>query len=778
MAPAGAIFMCAVDVRAAGYNDGMNSASGTAGVHIQIKTRSLDKPFHYSVPSRLRGKLTKGSVVLVRFGRQWALGIVTSLEVLPGLPPAKLVDIEDIVDYPAIPAALIDLALWISEYYYCSPAAALGLTLPPGGLPGLKRAENGGYLLKAAPIKPKTARFVRLTEPRANEAGEGKAQRRVLDVLNDAGDLPLAELRGRAGVSASPVQTLARRGLVEIYETKISRSWSRYYSGKPGGSGQDTADMRPLKLNPPQRAALKAIAARLEEPDERQRSRPILLQGVAGAGKTEVYIRGIEAAVKLGGSAIILVPEISLTHQLIKRLQRRFGLRVGVYHSALGFGERFDEYSRIRAGEVDVVVGPRSALFAPLPHLKLIIIDEENDSSFKQENDPRYDARRVALQRARLEGAVLVYGTATPSLESYFRVRDRYILPERATGAAMPEVEIVDMRKENDMVFSRRLLDGINAAVGAGEKVILLLNRRGYASYLQCSHCGHVWECGNCDVSLTIHARARMLLCHHCGASEPLPHTCPVCGSAGLRRWGVGTERLEEELRRRFPEAPVYRLDADTSQGYGEGPRILEKFGSPGAAVLLGTQMVAKGHHFPAVTLAAVINADLALQFPEFRAEEQTFAILMQLAGRSGRADKPGKVLIQTWNADIDCIKMAANQAVNEFYQAELERRRRLSYPPYINLINVICLSRSNGRPRQAAEFLKQKLAAAADGEKLLGPADLFRLQGWSRSQILVKTCNIERCLAAFRPVVEKFRQPFSAKGIRIVVDVDPQWLS
>ncbi len=724
--------------------------------------------------------MRKGSVVLVPFGQRQALGIVSSLDPAPGQSLSGLVDIKDIVDYPAVQPPLIDLALWISDYYYCSPAAAMGLVLPPGGLPPLVPGKDSRYTLKAAPLRSKMARFVRLAGAREGD-GSSEAQRRVLEVLFQAEEMPLAELCCRAKASPSPVKTLASRGMVEIFEKKVSRNWLRYYglvAGDRSGAGRGTNGPGPLRLNRPQQLALAAVARRLDEPDAGRRSRPLLLQGVAGAGKTEVYIRAAEAAVKRGGSTIILVPEISLTHQVIKRVQRCFGTRVGVYHSGLASGERHDEYARIRSGEADVVVGPRSALFAPLPNLKLIIIDEENDSSFKQENDPRYDARRAAQKRARLEGAALVYGSATPSLEAYFHIHDRFSLPERATGAPMPEVEIVDMRKENDMVFSRRLTDAMNSVLAAGEKAILLLNRRGYARYMQCGHCGHVWECGNCDISLTVHARSRRLLCHHCGASELLPGACTACGSTALRRWGVGTERLEAELESRFPGFRVYRLDADTSREYGEGPRILERFGQPGAAVLLGTQMVAKGHHFPDVTLAAVINADLALQFPEFRAEEQTFSILLQLAGRSGRSRKPGKVLIQTWNADIDCIKMAAGHAVDEFYQAELGRRRRLGYPPFVNLINIICLSRNSSRPRQAAEFLKQKLEAAADGETLLGPADLFRLQGWSRSQILVKTSNTGSSLAALRPVIEKFRQPFSAKGVRIVVDVDPQWIS
>ncbi len=750
-----------------------------ARVYVQLKARSLSRAFDYRVPADLAGAVRTGSVVLVPFSHRKVLGVVAGVGEASESPVARLVDVEQVVDFPPLPAALLDLALWVSEYYYCSPAAALSLVLPPGGLPPLVREtdHNGSlmYRLREAPLRPRSVKFVRVSRRDVRvEAGKSQPQRRVLEALTDLGEMPLAELLRRARVSDSPVRTLAQTGLVEIFKRQVRRSSLRYYGSRadPAASGLT----QPLVLNQAQQEALGAIEARLDAHGTAAGSCPLLLRGVPGAGKTEVYIRAMEAAISRGGQAIMLVPEISLTHQAVNRLQKRFGTRVGIYHSALAAGERYDEYARIRSGEVDVVIGPRSALFAPLPDLKLIVVDEENDASFKQENEPHYDARRAALERARREGAALVYGSATPSVECYFSVREHYKLPDRATGAAMPSVEIVDMLQENVMIFSRRLLDELDSTLAGGDKAILLLNRRGYAGFLQCGQCGYVWQCRNCEVSLTIHSRARRLCCHHCGAATPMPDICPECGAAELRRWGIGTERIEEELCRRFPEAPVFRLDADTASGYGEGPRILREFGRPGAAVLLGTQMVAKGHHFPDVTLAAVINADLALQFPEFRAEEQTYALLTQLAGRSGRAGSPGRVLIQTWNAGIECIRMAASQATEEFYRSELERRRRLGYPPYSRLINIICLSKTEGKPGQAVEFLKQKLPPA--GGQILGPADLFRLQGWWRSHILVKTDSTEKTLKAFQPVLERYRGPFTKRGVRIIVDVDPQRLS
>lgn len=783
-------------------DDRPTSIPRIASVYIQHKTRSLDHPFDYHIPDRLEAGIITGSVVLVPLGRQKALGIVAGLKDRSSYTGSSLADVEELVEYPPVPERLIELALWVSGYYYCSPASALGLVLPPGGLPALVKSGTGDevrYTLKAPKARPRRVRFVRLTGQGNTEKRRTDAQARVLEILQVEGELSLAELRNLAEVSSSPVKTLASQGKLEVFEREVRRDGLRYYAGQqPENSideGEWNTGIEPLcgalepqrgglltqkrhLLNEDQQGALDAIVTRLGSEDPRQRSRPVLLEGVAGAGKTEVYLCAIEAAVALGRKAIVLVPEISLTHQAVKRFRRRFGDRIGILHSGLSVGERYDEYSRIRSGEVVVVIGPRSALFAPLPDLGMIVLDEENDGSFKQENDPRYDARRVALERARLESAVLIYGSATPSLESYYRVTDRFTLRERATGAAMPEVEIVDMLEEKEAIFSDRLAAEIDRNLGVGGKTILLLNSRGYARFLQCGHCGNVWKCDNCEVSLTIHSRIHKLLCHHCGYMEDTPDFCPVCNSTDLRRWGVGTEQLEDEVRRRFPEAPVFRLDADTARGYGAGPRILEDFGNAEGGILLGTQMVAKGHHFPDVTLAAVVNADLSLQFPEFRAEEQTFALLLQLSGRSGRADRPGTVVIQTWNADIECIRMAANQAVEEFYTAELERRRRLDYPPFMQLVNILCLSRDSAKSGKAAGFLGEKIEEVLTTERVLGPADLFRLKGWARSHILVKTDSIERTLAAMKPVIEHYRTPYKARGVRIVVDVDPQWLS
>lgn len=768
-----------------------------ARVYIQLKTRSLDRPFDYLAPERMKGRFGTGSMVLVPFGRQKALGLVGEIVPASDVPAARLASIEQVLDYPSVPEPLMRLALWISEYYYCSPASALSLVLPPGGLPALSRSTVNGkkvYSLKGPRVKPLSTQFVRLAGPGGGESMPGfrltAARKRVLDLLADQSELPVSESMRLAGAGRQTIRSLAERGVLEIFLKEVHRDGLRYYGvtleeGLGTAAGKASPDLpageeghRRLILNKGQEQALAAITGRLDAADPTERSRPILVQGVAGAGKTEVYLRAIEAVTARGGGAIVLVPEISLTHQAVKRFRRRFGSSVGVLHSGLSLGERYDQYLRISNSDASVVIGPRSALFAPVPHLSLIIIDEENDASFKQENEPRYGARRVALERARLEGAALVLGSATPSLESYHLVKDRIVIPDRATGAPMPSVEIVDMRDESDHLFSGSLLGELDRNLSGGGKSILLLNSRGFARFLQCVPCGHVWKCKNCEVSLTIHSHAGRLLCHHCGYFEEMPGICPECQSSELRRWGVGTEQLEREVKRLFPEAAVFRLDADTSRGYGEGPRIIQAFERAGRAILVGTQMVAKGHHFPEVTLAAVINADLSLEFPEFRAEERTFSLLTQLAGRSGRAQRPGKVIIQTWNQDIECIRMAADQSLEEFYQAELGRRQRLGYPPYAELINILCLSRQSSKAGAAAAFLKEKLGPVLEDEKLLGPAELLKLKGWYRSHILLKTSKIEETLAVIKPVVEHFREPYRTRGVRIVVDVDPQWLS
>ncbi|HXR12718.1 MAG TPA: primosomal protein N', partial [Gaiellaceae bacterium] len=491
----------------------------------------------------------------------------------------------------------------------------------------------------------------------------------------------------------------------------------------------------------------------------------VLLWGATGSGKTEVYIRACEAALARGRGAIVLVPEIALTPQALGRFRQRFGDRVAVLHSALSEAERRDERERIASGEAPVVVGARSAVFAPVPSLGVVCVDEEHDSSYKQESDPRYDARTVAAKRASLEGAVAVFGSATPRPESWQSL-ERLELGGRL-AAPLPSVRVVDLRRQAGYPLSAPLLKELGAIAENGGKAILLLNRRGVAPAVHCRACGATRRCPNCDVALTLHGDA-LLRCHHCGRSEAMGETCPACGSAELARIGAGTQKLERELAKQLPELEVIRLDADV----GDVRAPLERFARTDKAVLVGTQMVAKGHHFLGVELAAVVDADTALGLPDFRAEERTFQLLTQLAGRSGR-EAPGRVLVQTFQPDARAITHAARHDVAGFLAEELERRRALGYPPFGHLVRIVVSGPDLDDAMRALEELK----AGLGGDELLGPAPLLRLRGRHRAQLVGKTEHPRRLATRAAALLAAAAPAMRRAGLAAVVDVDPQSL-
>ena len=524
-------------------------------------------------------------------------------------------------------------------------------------------------------------------------------------------------------------------------------------------------EAEPERLSDAQRAALERITGLLDGGGGNA-----LLYGATGSGKTEVYLQACAAALARGRGAIVLVLEIALAPQTLGRFRARFGDRVALLHSALTDAERRDERERIAAGEAPVVVGARSAVFAPVPRLGLICVDEEHDASYKQDSDPRYDARTVAAKRAGLEGAVAVYGSATPRPESWERL-ERLELGGRL-GAALPTVRVVDLRREAGYPLSAPLLAELDAVAAGGGKAILLLNRRGVAPALHCRACGLTPRCGFCDVALVLHGDGR-LRCHHCGWSEPAPEVCPSCESAELARLGAGTQRLERELAARLPELERIRLDADAVARPGALAAALGRFAAARGAVLLGTQMVAKGHHFAGVDLAAVVDADTGLGLPDFRAEERTFQLLTQLAGRSGR-DAPGRVLVQTFQPDARPVVLAARHDVARFLAGELERRRALGYPPFRHLVRVVVAGPEPEAPVRALEELRAALPSVAE---VLGPAPLLRLRGRYRAQLVAKTerpravaARAGRLLAAAAPAMRR-------AGLTVVVDVDPQSL-
>ncbi len=637
-----------------------------ASVYPLVTARALAREFTYEVPD----SVGPGAVVEVRFGNARRRGVVTEVGVTPP-QGVEAVPVERVVE--ELPPVLIELALWLADYYGSTPGRALALVAP------LQRRPRGE--------RPQPA---------------------------ERDSLP----------------------------------------GEP----------EPETLSASQQAALQRIVGALDA----RESANLLLYGATGSGKTEVYLQACAAALERGRGAIVLVPEIALTPQALGRFRARFGERIAVLHSALTEAERRDERARISRGEATIVVGARSAVFAPVAELGVICIDEEHDASYKQESDPRYDARTVAAKRAVLEGAVAVFGSATPRPESWGSL-ERLELGGRLSGP-LPPVRIVDLRREAGYPLSAPLLAELGTIADGGGKAILLLNRRGVAPALHCRACGTTLRCLNCDVSLVLH-RDRQLRCHHCGHAEPEPEICPVCGSTELARLGAGTQRLERELGAKLPELERIRLDADTAERPGAMTAALTRFAAADRVVLVGTQMVAKGHHFPGVALAAVVDADTGLGLPDFRAEERTFQLLTQLAGRSGR-DAPGRVLVQTFQPDSRAIELAARHDVPRFLAGELERRRELGYPPFRHLVRIVVAGPEPDDPLQALAELKARLSG-----DLLGPAPLLRLRGRFRAQLVAKTEQPRRLATQASRLLSAAAPAMRRAGLTAVVDVDPQSL-
>ncbi len=630
-----------------------------------VASRAVARPFTYEVPP----DVGKGAVVSVRFNGARRRGVVVGLEDGPpeGIEAAPVGDVVD-----ELPEPLVDLALWLADYYGSTPARALELIAP------LKR-------------KPRGER-------------ESPAARDAL-------------------------------------------------------AGED----EPASLSESQRAALDRIVGALDGGGGN-----FLLHGATGSGKTEVYIQACAAALEQGRGAIVLVPEIALAPQTVGRLRARFGDRVAVLHSALTDAERRDERARIASGAAPVVVGARSAVFAPLARLGVICVDEEHDAAYKQESDPRYDARTTAAKRAALEGAVAVFGSATPRPESWARL-ERLDLGGRLAGR-LPPVRIVDLRREAGYPLSAPLLAELGGIAEGGGKAILLLNRRGVAPAIHCRSCGLTRRCPNCDVALVLHADGR-LHCHHCSHAEEPGQMCPACGSGELARIGAGTQKLERELAEKVPELERIRLDADSVRRPGELAAALRRFADSDRAVLVGTQMVAKGHHFEGVALAAVVDADTGLALPDFRAEERTFQLLTQLAGRSGR-DAPGRVLVQTFQPDARPIVHAARHDVGRFLTEELERRRELGYPPYQHLVRVV----ASGPDARGPDRLLREVADTVPAD-LLGPAPLFRRRGRHRAQLIAKTSSPRPVAARIAQLLAAAAPEMRRAEVTAVVDVDPQGL-
>jgi primosomal protein N' (replication factor Y) (superfamily II helicase) len=692
-----------------------------ARVQPLTTTRRLSGPFDYALPA---DPVRVGSIVRVPFGRQALDGVVVGLAEGTELDPGRLLA-PTAVRADDVPRDLVDLALWMAEEYCSTPARALSLVLPPRG-------------------RPRTELWARRTGAALDGERLSERQRGLL-----------ARLPAAAGADLPALRRLEARGLVAI-EPRQRRRAPR----------TDAAPQPPVELTPDQAAAVAAVEAGGSH----------LLHGVTGSGKTEVYLRAAAAALERGEGVIVLVPEIALTPQTVGRFQARFGDTVALLHSALGEGERYDEWRRLRTGEARVAVGPRSAVFAPVADLGLIVVDEEHDASYKHEGDPRYDARTVAVERIRrarstapsgARGARLLAGSATPRPETWHAMA-HLRLPSRVDSRPLPPVRVLDMRGARHPLHPET-----RRALASARKAIVLLNRRGWSNFLSCRSCGKTWECPHCDVALVLHRAERAIACHHCGHRERVPERCDACGSLAVARHGAGTERIEHELREGL-DAPVFRLDADTAGAKDAVPELLARFRAAPAGLLLGTQMVAKGHDFPDVTLGVVLDADSTLRFPDFRAEERTFALIAQLAGRAGRGPRGGRVLVQTTAPDAPAIAAAARHDSDGFLAGELERRRALGYPPFADLIRVVC-SAEEGAPARAAAGAVSAAVGGLARTEVLGPAPLFRLRGRERFQVVVRTTERGAAVRATGAAVEAAARDRAHREVAFSVDVDPQ---
>jgi len=735
------------------------------GEHLVATVVFVDGPagtYDYLVPERLLGEVELGRRVRVPLGRgnRPVVGYCVHVECKPAggrplKPIASVVDRHSLLGPP-----MLRLTQWIADYYLCDWGPVLEAVVP-GGV----RAQAGTHLESYFTLDPAAA-------GRLDELKLPAAQARVAQALIDAGrPLTRNELLRLARCSAGPIATLKRKGVLRV-------SAHRVMPERPA----PIADRQTRHvLNPDQQAALDAILASLHA----RQHQAVLVHGVTGSGKTEVYIRAIEEVASFGRQAIVLVPEISLTPQTMERFRARFD-RVAVLHSHLSDAERHHEWQRIAEGQVQVVVGARSAVFAPTPHLGLIVLDEEHETTFKQESVPRYHARDVALARAKADQVPLVLGSATPSLETWYRAQmGEYRLvtmPRRVFDRPLPSVGTIDLRLDEHArtsrgAISRLLHRAMHEALGEGGQVILLLNRRGFSTHIQCPACGHVVRCPNCEIALTHHRDQEMALCHYCDHQVPTPTACPECRFSGIRFGGYGTQRLEAEVKARFPDVPSQRMDTDSMQRAGSHERALAAFRSGQVRILFGTQMIAKGLDFPNVTLVGVVNADTALHFPDFRAAERTFHLVTQVAGRTGRGEKGGRVLVQTFNPDHPAIAAAVRHDYAAFAATELPMRQMFSYPPFASMIRLVMRGPRQEAVKEFADHVAGRLHGALEtrqsSARVLGPAPapFQKLRGMYRFQIQSQGPDGEQLRHAVREATTDLRPP---EDLQWIVDVDP----
>lgn len=806
-----------------------------AVVVINGSTREFDRQYHYLIPEDLCGKVVPGVRVIVPFGGGNSLkeGYVCCLTGSSDYSGLK--EIKKVVDEtPVLPEKMLELASWMRDRYICTWSDAIKCMLPAGigvkslrlvkplrkaegldksrqkimdalyeggdgleydelrcmtGVKGFSRCivalEDDGLVCVCeeytSAVREKTVRAAYLSMPAEEVLDDIENNRikkiqqiRVLEMLIENEFISVVDITRFAGVSTGVLDTLRKYGYINYRDVEVKRDPLK---------NRVIERTFPLEPTREQEAAMADITAKLDGGAFSE----TLVHGVTGSGKTELYLRLIKHALDDGKQAIVLVPEISLTPQMVERFKGRFGSEVAVLHSRLSLGERFDQWRLVKEGAVRVVVGARSAVFAPFEKLGIIIIDEEHENSYKSETTPKYNAADIARKRCMDGGAALVLGSATPSVETYYRAEKGKIglvtLKERANRMLMPEVHIADMRKEleegNRTPFSARLSAEISKNIEAGQQTMLFLNRRGYASFVLCRSCGYTVRCPSCSISLTYHSFDDRLICHYCGYTTLMPKTCPKCASPYIRQFGTGTQKVEEELKKYFPDCTVLRMDMDTTTGKNSHEEILRNFRENNINILVGTQMIAKGHDFPNVTLVGVLAADSLLNMDDFRASERTFQLLTQVSGRAGRGELPGRVVIQTYNTEDFSILAACGHDYQAFYSQETRIREKLEYPPYTNLASVLVSSVNDRLAFSKAKEVREDLMRRLDGvggQLLLGPsrAPIAKMKNRFRWRIIIKCVSLEKLIDILTGASDGFRRLKGRSEVDLSVDINP----
>ena len=796
-----------------------------AQVIVDVSAYPVDRPFDYLIPKDWEELIDTGCRVKVPFGPRNVLGFVVGLANETDVPIEKIKPVAEILDLePILTDEMLALAKWLKLQTICYEVDALQVMLPGAlrakyekfvilttesqNLPQmlqpffektikvnvklfekaallkpLKQAVREGHLMIENEVKQKgkmkqvrkvqIATLSELEEVEKTISTRAQKQKQLVEWMkeNSGKIYPPDDICDALQITTVVLNSVIDKGAAKFIQQEVYRD-------------PYTKDIVPtdfLQLTTEQQHALTKITNAIDE----KRTETFLLHGITGSGKTEIYLQAIQKTIADGKEAIVLVPEISLTPQMTERFKSRFGDLVAVMHSGLSVGEKYDEWRKVQQGKVKVVVGARSAVFAPFKNLGLLILDEEHESTYKQEDSPRYHARDVAIWRGNYYNCPVILGSATPALESYARAKKGVYtlltLENRAKNQALPTVHIVDMREQlqagNRSMFSQPLMDALRERLDKKEQTVLFLNRRGYSSFVLCRDCGTTVQCPNCDISLTYHRYSEKLKCHYCGHDEYVPSSCPQCQSEHIRYFGTGTQKVEEEIHKLFPEARVLRMDVDTTKQKGAHEKLLDEFGAGGADILLGTQMIAKGLDFPNITLVGVLSADTSLHLPDYRAAEKTFQLMTQVSGRAGRHDKPGEVFVQTYTPEHYAIELSKEQLYTPFYEREMHARHLAGYPPYyyIALIqvsheDVMMAAEYAGR---ATEYLRSNLSFNVS---VIGPttASISRLQNRYRYQCLIKYKVEPNLIPVLLQLIKMYRSEWIKKGIVLTVDLDP----